>query len=99
MTNKLNMYEVHIQPVHQFKKNIENNEYECVSCLGKMTDNFKKVLIDPTSKNYQNMAEVYTCEYCLNKTLVVSEKFLGSGNTEELAEYGTVHAEWSNEVL
>lgn len=99
MTSQTDVYEIHIQPLHQVKSDIEKNEYQCISCLGIISGNFKKVLTDPTSKNYASMGELYTCEHCLTKTLAVSEQFLGAGNIDELTEYQTVHAEWHNELV
>lgn len=97
MTKKIDIYEVHVQPLKQVKEDIENNFYQCISCLDIIQGNFKKVLTVPESKKNTVMAEVYTCEHCMNITIAASEAYLGKGNTEELMEYGTVHAEWHNE--
>lgn len=94
MTQNTEIYEIHVQSLEQVKSDIKKNEYQCVSCLGIISGNFKKVLMNPTSKNYGSMAEFYTCEHCSNKTLAVSESFIGKGNAKELSEYETVHAEW-----
>lgn len=97
MKTSPDIYEVHIQSLPQVQEEIKNNTYQCVSCLAVSNGLQKKTLIDPLSRNYEHMAIVYTCEHCSNQALAVSEDFLGHGNSVELQEYHTVHAEWHNE--